>query len=73
MGGIVARRFRSRYPQDVAGLLLIDSSHEGQARRFGGHRDWDTLKRAARRQVRILGLRGSAWRRVRERVRRCEP
>lgn len=57
MGGIVARRFRSRYPADVAGMLLIDSSHEGQARRFGGNRDWETLKRAARRQVRILGLR----------------
>jgi pimeloyl-ACP methyl ester carboxylesterase len=57
MGGTVARRFRSRYPADVTGMLLIDSSHEGQARRFGGHRDWDTLKRAARRQARILGLR----------------
>jgi pimeloyl-ACP methyl ester carboxylesterase len=57
MGGIVARRFRSRYPADVAGMLLIDSSHEGQARRFGGNRDWATLKRAARRKVRILGLR----------------
>jgi pimeloyl-ACP methyl ester carboxylesterase len=31
MGGIVARRFRSRYPADVAGMLLIDSSHEDQA------------------------------------------
>lgn len=57
MGGIVARRFRSRYPADVAGMLLIDSSHEGQARRFGGYRDLDALKRAAGRQVRILGLR----------------
>jgi pimeloyl-ACP methyl ester carboxylesterase len=57
MGGIVARRFRSRYPEDVAGMLLIDSSHENQARRFGGHRDWDILKRAVRRQVRVLGLR----------------
>lgn len=57
MGGIVARRFRSRYPADVAGMLLIDSSHEGQVRRFDGDRDWNALKRAARRQVRILGLR----------------
>lgn len=57
MGGIVARRFRSRYPADVAGMLLIDSSHEDQARRFGGNRDWATLKRAARRKARILGLR----------------
>jgi pimeloyl-ACP methyl ester carboxylesterase len=57
LGGVVARRFRSRYPAEVAGMLLIDSSHEAQVRRFGGHRDWDTLKRAARRQARILGLR----------------
>jgi pimeloyl-ACP methyl ester carboxylesterase len=58
-GGILSRRFRSRYPADAAGMLLIDSSHEIQVRRFsgGGDRDWDTLKRAARRQVRILGLR----------------
>lgn len=57
MGGIVARRFRSRYPAAVAGMLLIDSSHEIQVRRFSGGRDQDILKRAARRQVRILGLR----------------
>jgi pimeloyl-ACP methyl ester carboxylesterase len=59
IGGIVARRFRSRYPADVAGMLLVDSSHEDQVRRFngGGDRDWDTAWRAARRQVRILGLR----------------
>jgi pimeloyl-ACP methyl ester carboxylesterase len=57
IGGVVARRFRSRYPADVMGMLLIDSSHEGQVRRFGGDRDWGVLKRAARRQVRILGLR----------------
>lgn len=57
MGGIVVRRFQSRYPADVAGMLLIDSSHEDQARRFGGDRDWATLKRAARRRGRILGLR----------------
>jgi pimeloyl-ACP methyl ester carboxylesterase len=59
IGGIVARRFRSRYPADVVGMLLVDSSHEDQVRRFngGGDRDWDTVRRAARRQVRILGLR----------------
>jgi pimeloyl-ACP methyl ester carboxylesterase len=58
LGGIVARRFRSRYPEDVTGMLLIDSSHEDQVRRYGGgDRDWDALKRAACRQVRILGLR----------------
>jgi pimeloyl-ACP methyl ester carboxylesterase len=57
MGGIVARRFQSRYPADVAGVLLVDSSHEDQARRLGGDRDRALLKRAARRRARILGLR----------------
>ena len=58
MGGIVARRFRSRYPAEVGGMLLIDSSHEDQVHRFsGGNWEWDTLRRAARRQTRILGVR----------------
>jgi pimeloyl-ACP methyl ester carboxylesterase len=56
MGGVVARRFQARYPEDVAGMLLIDSSHEDQARRLGAGA-WDSLWRAARRQLRILGLR----------------
>lgn len=33
-GGIIARRFAVRYPGDVAGIVLIDSSHEDQVRRF---------------------------------------
>jgi pimeloyl-ACP methyl ester carboxylesterase len=56
MGGIIARRFQARYPEDVTGMLLIDSSHEDQARRLGD-RAWDGLFRAAKRQLRILGLR----------------
>ena len=35
LGGIVARRFQARYPADVTGMLLVDSSHEDQSRRFG--------------------------------------
>jgi pimeloyl-ACP methyl ester carboxylesterase len=62
MGGIVARRFRSRYPGDVAGMLLVDSSHEDQARRLGDDGAWYGLKRAARRQLRILGVRRIAAR-----------
>jgi pimeloyl-ACP methyl ester carboxylesterase len=56
MGGVIARRFQARYPQDVTGMLLIDSSHEEQALRLGGGA-WDGRWRAARRQSRILGLR----------------
>jgi pimeloyl-ACP methyl ester carboxylesterase len=61
IGGIVARRFYAQYPDEVAGILLIDSSHEGQARRFDAA-DWRKgrffyLKVMARRQARILGAR----------------
>jgi pimeloyl-ACP methyl ester carboxylesterase len=58
LGGIVARRFQARYPADVTGMLLVDSSHEDQSRRFG----WWTgtgahLWHAAQRQSRVLGAR----------------
>lgn len=33
-GGIVASLYTSRYPQDVDGLVLVDSSHEDQMRRM---------------------------------------
>ena len=56
MGGVVARRFQARYPEDVAGMLLVDSSHEDQVRRLGDGA-WEGLRRAARRRMRILGLR----------------
>jgi pimeloyl-ACP methyl ester carboxylesterase len=55
LGGIVARRFAARYPAEVAGLVFVDSSHEGQvARRSAvgwryspaGQR-WRALKRRA--------------------------
>ena len=65
IGGIIARRFYIQHPDDVAGILLIDSSHEGQARRFDAA-DWRTgrfsyLKVMARRQARILGARRLAY------------
>jgi pimeloyl-ACP methyl ester carboxylesterase len=40
LGGIIARRFQVRYPDTVAGMLLIDSSHEDQARRLRGDAGW---------------------------------
>ena len=63
MGGIVARRFQSRYPEEVAGMLLIDSSHEDQSRRLDGRdRCWHDLSRAAKRRLRVLGTRRAAAR-----------
>lgn len=61
VGGLVARRFYARYPGAAAGMLLIDSSHEQQARRIT-EADWRKgparhIAVAARRQGRILGAR----------------
>jgi len=33
-GGMIVRLFASRYPRDVSGLVLVDSSHEDQIERF---------------------------------------
>jgi len=61
IGGIVARRFYAQHPGMVAGILLIDSSHEQQPERFGAL-GWRLgpvryLWVAMRRQARILGVR----------------
>ena len=61
IGGVIARRFCIRYPGLVAGLVLVESSHEDQGRRVGVV-DWRfgpamLVEVAARRQARILGLR----------------
>jgi pimeloyl-ACP methyl ester carboxylesterase len=57
LGGIIVRRFAARYPADVTGMVLVDSTHEALAR----HRDaaWrlGILWRVLRRWVRPLGLR----------------
>lgn len=37
LGGIIARRFAARWPGSVAGMVLVDSSHEQQASRKGVH------------------------------------
>jgi pimeloyl-ACP methyl ester carboxylesterase len=61
IGGIVARSFYAQYPDLVTGMLLVDSSHEQQVRRFavlGWRRSpYKYIREAARRQVRILGMR----------------
>lgn len=34
LGGPVARQFAARYPEEMAGLVMVDSAHEQQAKRF---------------------------------------
>jgi pimeloyl-ACP methyl ester carboxylesterase len=59
IGGVIARSFAARYPATVAGMVLLDSSHENQARRHGVH-GWpygraDYLRRVLTWQLRPLG------------------
>ncbi len=60
LGGIMARRFTALYPQLVAGLLLIDSSHEAQGRRLRAENwssgDAGALWRAVTWRLRPLGM-----------------
>jgi pimeloyl-ACP methyl ester carboxylesterase len=61
LGGVIARRFAALYPGTVAGMVLVDSSHEGQASRHGidgwpnGRASY--YRRALRWRARPLGLR----------------
>ena len=61
IGGIIARRFTVRYRGDVAGMVLIDSSHEDQVRRRRADGWWRGAPRmswfALRQRARVLGLR----------------
>jgi pimeloyl-ACP methyl ester carboxylesterase len=54
-GGLIARMFTARHPELMAGLVLIDSSHEDQWRRLG-LQGGAYRRRALRRQLRPLGL-----------------
>lgn len=61
IGGIVARRFYAQHPGIVAGIVLVDSSHEEQVPRIGAT-NWRRgrayrIMFAVRRQARILGAR----------------
>jgi pimeloyl-ACP methyl ester carboxylesterase len=61
MGGILARRFAVRYPGTVAGMVLVDSSHENQANCRGVY-GWpygrsDYYKNALKWQCYVLGVR----------------
>jgi pimeloyl-ACP methyl ester carboxylesterase len=64
IGGIIARCFAAAFPELVAGMLLVDSSHEEQGHRLGDD-DWPfglsrLRRRAAQRQMRVLGVRRAA-------------
>jgi len=61
MGGILARRFAVRCPGAVAGMVLVDSSHENQANSRGVY-GWpygrsDYYKFALKWQCYVLGVR----------------
>lgn len=62
IGGIIARQFAARHPGNVAGMVLVDSSHENQAHRRRDLLGWAAgrvlyLRIALSHQGRILGLR----------------
>jgi pimeloyl-ACP methyl ester carboxylesterase len=40
LGGIYARAYAASHPDNVAGMVLVDSSHEGQRRATRGHVPW---------------------------------
>lgn len=60
VGGIIARQFAARHPGLLAGMVLVDSSHENQIQRLDPFRDGGgrlTLwRRAARRRLTLLGI-----------------
>lgn len=58
-GGIIARQYATRHPDDVAGVVLVDSSHENQITRlapFKDHERFQLWRRAARCRLTPLGL-----------------
>ncbi|MEV0622290.1 alpha/beta hydrolase [Nonomuraea sp. NPDC050404] len=56
MGGWVTRMFAAAYPNEVAGLVVIDSSHPDQHRRVPGYY-WQTFKYALIRRTKWYGAR----------------
>jgi pimeloyl-ACP methyl ester carboxylesterase len=61
IGGVIARRFYAQHPDLVAGMVLVDSSHEQQQRRITAvdrrRGRYLHIQVGARRQARILGAR----------------
>ncbi len=58
-GGIIARQFAVRHPGLLAGMVLVDSSHENQIPRLAPYTKRDRLtlwRRAARHRLTPLGI-----------------
>lgn len=52
LGGLFCRAFAQLYPEEVAGMVLLDSAHEEQAQRLGA--EWrETTERSQRRFSRL--------------------
>lgn len=47
LGGVIALEFSRRFPERVAGLALLDSSHPDQLARFAAHADTEGLSAEA--------------------------
>lgn len=62
-GGLYSILYSSRYPQDVAGMVLVDSSHEDQIARFEAIMTPEQLKESrARRRTNAEGINPDAVR-----------
>ncbi|MFI6504936.1 alpha/beta fold hydrolase [Nonomuraea typhae] len=55
MGGYVVRLFAAAHPDEVAGVVLVDSSHHDQASRYPDYH-WKTVKAAAVDLARPYGV-----------------
>lgn len=63
-GGIIARVYASQYPNDVAGMVLVDSTHEDQylwingkivSPRVMSDQEWQELRKPKRRSASLHG------------------
>lgn len=62
LGGLIARLYAARHPEQMAGLVLVDSSHEDQLARLAAELDdwreagFQEWRLAVRRRLWMLGL-----------------
>jgi pimeloyl-ACP methyl ester carboxylesterase len=54
MGGLYVRVYAHRYPGEVAGLVLVDSSSEDQIHRLGGVEEWKQANAGSEKTVWFL-------------------
>ncbi len=69
LGGLYMQLYARRYPQEVAGLVLVDSTHPEQLKGAGAQENWPTglklifgvaLSRAGKRELEALPATGAA-------------